>query len=137
MRTLRFSAFIAIAVLAASCSSDDGPTTSGELIGKWYNKETRVSGQTFPYEDHEACGKDYLEFNADGTGAFVDIYECNPYAEPFTYTRSGNLVTVSNASILETATIIELSETTLRVKLRYDYDGDGDEEDVIEVYTKS
>lgn len=138
MKTLRLPMLIATALLVVSCSSDDGPTTSGELTGKWYNKETKVGGHTYPYDDHEACGKDYLEFKTDGTGAFVDIYECNPYSDPFTYTRSGNDVTlISPGDDPQTGRIVELSATTLRVKVVYDYDGDGHDDNVIEVYTRS
>ena len=94
-------------------------------------------GETIPYDDHEACGKDYLQFNTDGSGAFVDVYECNEFADGFAYTRTGNTITVTDGTTTEAGKIIELSDTTLKVKLRYDYDGDEDEEDVIEVYTRS
>ena len=137
MKRLKLVALVVLSISVFSCSSDEGPSTSGELTGKWYNKETKTMGHTIPYDDHEECGKDYLQFNADGTGAFVDIYECSPYSEPFTYIRSDNNITVTDGSFSETAKIVELSSTTLKIKLHYDYDDDGDEEDVIEVYTKS
>jgi len=137
MRKIKLAMLTSLAVLSFSCSSDDGATTSGDLTTKWYNKETKVFGETIPYDDHEACGKDYLEFKDDGTGAFVDIYECNAYSDPFTYTRSGNNITVTGSGFSQTAKIMELSSTTLKVKLRYDYDDDGDDEDVVEVYTKN
>jgi hypothetical protein len=137
MKKFKLIALVSLSAMVFSCSSDDGATTSGVLTGKWYNKETKVMGETIPYDDHEPCGKDYLQFNEDGTGAFVDIYECNPYSDPFTYTRSGNDVTITNGVTADTGRIIELSSATLKVKLHYDYDEDGDEEDVIEIYTKS
>ncbi|MCF6131558.1 lipocalin family protein [Flavobacterium wongokense] len=138
MKKIKFIAMALVAGMIFSCSSSDGADTSGELNGKWYNKETIVFGQTYPYDDHESCGKDYLQFNPDGTGAFVDIYQCDPYSDPFTYTRSGDNVTVLfGGEDAETAKIIELSSTTLKVKVIYDYDEDGDNDTVIEVYTRT
>ncbi|HRG19171.1 MAG TPA: lipocalin family protein [Flavobacterium lutivivi] len=129
-----------LAILSAfvtSCSSDDSATTSGNILGKWYYKEYRVSGQTIPYADHESCGKDYIQFNADGTGANVDVWNCELDIAPFTYTKSGNSITVTSDGFSDTAQIIELSETTLKVKISYDFDDDGDDESVVEVYTRS
>ena len=137
MKNLKLCAFIAVSVLVASCSSDDSPSTSGELNGKWYNKETRVMGQTIPYDDHEACGKDYIQFNSNGTGKSVDVYNCEEFSEDFTFTRTGNSVTVFFGGESSTAQIVELSATTFKVKTTYDYDDDGDEEPVIEVYTRN
>lgn len=137
MKKVKLVALMALSGLVFSCSSDDGATTSGELTGRWYYKEYRVSGETIPYDDHEACGKDYVQFNADGTGASVDIWDCVPDVASFTYTRSGNNITVTSDGLSDTARIIELSETTLKVKVSYDFDDDGDDESVIEVYTKS
>lgn len=137
MKSLKFSALIAFSALAFSCSSDDGPSTSGELTGKWYNKEYKVAGVTIPYDDHEDCGKDYVQFNNDGTGASVDVWDCEEDAALFTYTRSGINITVSSDGESVTATIVELSSTTLKVKNSYDFDGDGSDESVTEVYTRN
>lgn len=137
MKTLRLTAFIVALIFATSCSSDDGATTSGELTGKWYYKEYKVAGATIPYDDHEACGKDYIQFNTNGTGANVDVWNCEEDAAPFTYTRSGNNITITSDGESDTAQIIELSTTTLKVKISYDFDDDGDDESVIEVYTRS
>ncbi|WP_333875399.1 lipocalin family protein [Flavobacterium sp.] len=131
---------LSLAILSGfviSCSSDDGATTSGDLLGKWYNKEYKVGGQTFPYDDHEACGKDYVQFNADGTGANVDVWDCVEDVASFTYIKSGNSITVTSDGVSDTGQIIELSDTTLKVKVSYDFDDDGDDETVVEVYTRS
>lgn len=137
MKITKLAALAVLSGIVFSCSSDDGATTSGNLLGKWYNKESRIGSQVFPYDDHEPCGKDYIEFKADGSGAFVDIYECNPYSDPFLYVRNGNNVTVTTADGPETAEITELSSTTLKVKVYYDYDGDGDDDTITEIYTRN
>lgn len=137
MKKLNLFALAILSSFAISCSSDDGPTTSGDLLGKWYYKEYKVAGQTIPYDDHEVCGKDYIQFNEDGTGANVDIWDCNVDSAFFTYTKSGNNITVTSDGASATAKIVELSASTLKVKVNYDFDGDGDDESVIEVYSRS
>ena len=137
MRKIYLVGAVALSLFLKSCSKDDGPTTSGDLLGKWYWKEYKVAGQTIPYDDHEECGKDYLQFNSNGTGANVDIWDCTPDVGVFTYTRAGNNITVTSDGISDTGQIIELSSTTLRVKTSYDFDDDGDEEEVIEVFTRN
>jgi hypothetical protein len=138
MKKIKLIAMTVLSGLVFSCSSsDDGATTSGELTGKWYYKEYKVAGETIPYDDHEACGKDYIQFNADGTGLNVDVWDCTEDVALFTYTRSGNNITATSDGQSDTAKITELSSTTLKVKVTYDFDGDGDDESVIEVYTRS
>lgn len=128
---LIFSAF------AISCSSEDGPSTSGDLTGKWYFKEYKVQGQTIPYDDHEACGRDYIQFNADGTGANVDVWDCVEDIAPFSYTKSGNNLTITSDGVSDIVRITELSSANLKIKTTSDFDDDGDDETVIIVLTKN
>lgn len=138
MKKIKLGTLAILSGFVFSCSSnDDGATTSGELTGKWYYKEYKVFGETIPYGGHEACGKDYIQLNADGTGANVDVFSCVEDPAPFTYTRSGNNVTITSDGVTDTGQITELSSTTLKVKRNYDFDGDGDDESVIEVYTRT
>lgn len=139
MKKIKLFAAFLMTTMLFSCSSDDngGNTTSGDLLGKWYNKEYIILGQTFPYDDHEECGKDYVQFNTDGTGANVDIWNCEEDIAPFTYTRDGNNITVTSDGISDTAQITELSSSTLKIKISYDFNGDGTDEEVIEVYTRN
>lgn len=131
---------LALAILSSfvfSCSSDDSATTSGELTGKWYFKEYKVQGQTIPYDDHEECGKDYIQFNNNGTGANVDVWDCVEDIASFTYTRSGNNLSITSDGETDTVGITELSSTTLKIKTTSDFDDDGDDETVIIVLTKN
>lgn len=132
------------AALMFSCSSDDdggSGGTSGELLGKWYNHSYRVAGVNIPYDDHETCDgqvtKDYVEFLSTTTGRFVDVWNCVEESDAFTYTRSGNMITVTDGDFEETATITALTSTTLELQIIYDFDGDGTDETVTEVYTRS
>jgi hypothetical protein len=137
MKKFNLLALAILSSFAISCSSDDGPSTSGDLIGKWYFKEYKVEGQTIPYDDHEDCGKDYIQFNANGTGANVDVWDCVEDIALFTYTRSGNNLTVTSDGESDTVGITELSATTLKIKTISDFDDDGDDETVIIVLTKN
>jgi hypothetical protein len=137
MKKLSVLSLAILSAFAISCSSDDSPTTSGDILGKWYFKEYKVQGQTIPYDDHEECGKDYIQFNADGTGANVDVWNCELDVAPFTYTKSGNSISVTSDGMTDTAQIVELSSSTLKVKVSYDFDDDGDDESVTEVYTRN
>jgi len=55
---------ILIIVCVSSCSKDDDndSQSSQSIYGKWYYKETLIDNTTYPYDDHEPCGKDYIEF---------------------------------------------------------------------------
>lgn len=137
MKVLKTFGMLLTAITVISCSSSDDPTTSGELVGKWYYKEYRAGGETYPYEDHEPCGKDYVQFNADGTGVNVDVWDCELDAAPFSYTRSGNSISITSDGETDTVQIVELSSTTLQVTYNDDFDEDGDNDTVIEVFTKN
>lgn len=137
MKKFNLLALAILSSFAISCSSDDGPSTSGDLIGKWYFKEYKVQGQTIPYDDHEECGKDYIQFNNDGTGANVDVWNCEEDVASFTYTRSGNTLTITSDGVSDTVQITELSSANLKIKTTSDFDDDGDDETVIIVLTKN
>ena len=131
---------LSLAILSSfvfSCSSDDSPTTSGDILGKWYFKEYKVEGQTIPYDDHEECGKDYIQFNDNGTGANVDVWDCVEDIATFTYTRSGNNLTITSDGVTDTVQITELSSANLKIKTTSDFDDDGDDETVIIVLTRN
>ncbi len=137
MKKLNLLSLAVLSSFAISCSSDDGPSTSGDLIGKWYFKEYRVFGQTIPYDDHEACGKDYIQFNADGTGANVDVWDCAEDVASFDYTRSGNNLTITSDGASDTVQITELTSARLKIKTTSDFNDDGNDETVIIVLTKN
>jgi hypothetical protein len=137
MKKFNLLALAILSSFAISCSSDDGPSTSGDLIGKWYFKEYKVQGQTIPYDDHEDCGKDYIQFNANGTGANVDVWNCVEDIASFTYTRSSNNLAVTSDGVTDIVQITELSSANLKIKTTFDFDDDGDDETVIIVLTKN
>lgn len=142
MKKTKLFGVLLFAGVLFSCSSDDngngnGGNNSEAILGKWYNKEYIVLGQTLPYDDHEDCGKDFVEFSPNKTGRFVDIWICEEFEDSFTYSISGNKLTVTADGETESARITELSNNTLKLKVTYDFDGNGTDEEVIEVYSRN
>ncbi|HEX9979961.1 MAG TPA: lipocalin family protein [Flavobacterium sp.] len=130
-------------LLLASCSSDDDTKIEyDKLTQKWYFVSERVGGETFPYEDHEDCGKDYIQFLTDNSVRYVDVYGCEA-DEPLetvqeaTWTRNGKTITVQTFAGSQELVIQKLTTSTLEIKSVYDYDEDGDDETVIERYTNN
>jgi hypothetical protein len=132
--------FFMLAALSFSCSNSDDAVkvTEAKLVGKWYFKTTKVMGETFPYDDHEPCGKDYLEFREDGFVVNGDVWDCELYEEVTgVWVIDGNKVIISDDGEAESATVTKLNNTTLVVKLRTDYFDDGELVDVVFTFTRS
>lgn len=122
------------ALFLASCSNDDGDSSyeASQLQKKWYFVSTTIAGQTFPYDDHEACGKDYIEFLSNMTYRTVDVWECEEYAETGSWSlMDGNMLMVDG----DEATIKSLNATNMTLTLKYDYDDDGDIDTITEKLT--
>jgi hypothetical protein len=116
----------AVATMFTSCSSDDssGPSTKGDLVGKWeFSKQSFTGlGQTSPEQDYEGnvpgCAKDYLQFNADGTGVEGDYVQgCDLISTAIGWSRNGKTISIGNADgDIVSGEIIELTASKLRVK---------------------
>lgn len=103
MKKLICLAFVA---LAACSGIDDAPTpvqtppqTNGNIYGKWYYKDSVVAGNIFPYDDHEPCGKDYIEFYDVNMVKSVDVWDCVEEIDFVgTFTKNGNQLTIGDGS---------------------------------------
>ena len=130
-----------------SCSDDDDASSNADssvnmskLTKKWYYVSDQVNGVTFPYDDHEACGKDYIEFLEDGTAITADVYECNdgqPAVEEIElpYTVDGKKISINLMGTALTATVKELNDTRLVVEVEEDYDENGTIDRIKQTYT--
>ena len=126
--------FLVATVSLTSCNKDDNNDASIE--GKWeYSQETNDEGNLVAYEHSSGCDKDYTEFIAGGV--FRDVYfykdlDLNCVQENFnaTWSRSGSTITVTNSGDTYTSQILELTDTTLKIK-----SVDGTDE-YITVYTR-
>lgn len=107
------------------------------LQGKWYFVSTSINGETELYDDHEPCGKDYLEFLPNNVIKQVDVWDCdgnNPVSSEYeaTYTTSGNKITLGVEGQSNTVTVQKLTNSELEVTYKEDWDEDGNEETIIE-----
>ncbi|MBF0694824.1 MAG: lipocalin family protein [Flavobacterium sp.] len=127
------------ALLFTGCSDDDDNglnVNANDLMKKWYQVSYVVGGETFPYDDHEACGLDYIEFLPNGIMNEVDVWDCTTYTDTYGWSLSGDRLTlIYDVDDRETVTITKITDTELHVKVKYDFDDDGDEETITQKLT--
>jgi major membrane immunogen (membrane-anchored lipoprotein) len=132
MKKLILFAFVSLSVLS-SCSSDDAVNVSEEkLTKKWYYKSYQSNGNTEAYE-HLPCGKDYMQFLADGTYVEYYVNDCDPIDDGSStgnWVLDGNTVFVTIDGDAFDGKITKLSATDLQITVMADYDGDGEDEKV-------
>jgi hypothetical protein len=96
-----------------------------------------VQDEEIPYDDHEECGKDYIEFNDDGTYQQVDIWGCEDIDAEGTYTATENTISLtltdSETVVLDIAT---LNADVLLIEGMEDFDEDGEDESVQQRFTR-
>lgn len=117
--------FLVASVTLVSCNKNDDNEEEvpvATIEGKWeYTQETNDAGQLVAYEHTAGCNKDYVEIIAGGTIKDVSFYKNstgNCVEDSFTanWSRNGNVITVTSNGISSTAEIMELTNTTLKVK---------------------
>ena len=132
MKKLFVFAFVSLSMLS-SCSSDDSVNVSEEkLTKKWYYKSYQANGATEAY-NHLPCGKDYVEFLADGSYIEFYINDCDPTISGFStgnWVLDGSTVAVAIEGDNYSGKVTKLSNTDLQLTVTADYDDDGDEEKV-------
>lgn len=139
----KFLALAALALTFGACSDDDSSSLDyGKLTQRWYFVSDKVEGETYPYEDHETCGKDYIELMEGGMLHFGDVYTCDGTApvtavEDGSWAREGNELVIALFSEPTVLTIKKVNSSTLEVSEVYDWDGDGDEETVTTVLSSN
>lgn len=125
--TILFVSVLSLGLALTSCSKDDDSSSSSSATGvegKWkYVKEGAiVSGQEVLMDyvnDAPQCGSDYIEILANGTAKDVYFYTdggCTSDIATGTWSKSGNTMTVSFEGVTESAEILTLNSTTLKVK---------------------
>lgn len=116
------------AALLVSCSDDDSSSSVSveKLVGKkWYYNSYKFAGQTIPYDDHEECGKDYIQFFANGTAEDVDIWDCEADTETGNFTLVGKTLTIVSGGDTQTATVKQLSSNKLILEATEDIEDTG------------
>ena len=112
--------FVAVlAVGATSCSKDDDAAQAA-FEGKWeYSKEGEIiQGQEVltDYNHQAGCDKDFSMITATTIIDHEFADACDESLYPLAYTRTGNTVTITDGSEVFTATILQLDNTTLKIK---------------------
>ena len=135
-------AFLSLGLFTACEVEDDSPNDTQqineELLGIWYFDAMIVQDEEIPYDDHEECGKDYIEFNNDGTYQQVDIWGCEEDIDAEgTYTATENTISLtltdSETVVLDIAT---LNADVLLIEGMEDFDEDGEDERVQQRFTR-
>ena len=88
--------------------------------------------------DHEACGKDYIEFLAGGVYRDVDVWDCENDITTGTWSLNGETITVNVANEgSNNGNIVSLTTNSLTVSSSFDFNEDGTSETVIQNFTSN
>lgn len=129
--------YLALFALSLSCSDDDNAPEEITILGKWYHKETVINSEVIPYDDHETCGKDYIEFYDTNKIKSIDVWGCQEDLDWIgTFTKVGNQLTIYNVDVSRTVEITELTSSNLSYTFNYDVDGDGTLENITERFDR-
>ncbi|CAM3627739.1 lipocalin family protein [Flavobacterium gelidilacus] len=128
--------FLAATVTLVSCNKDDDKEASIE--GSWeYSQETNFTGELVAYQHTADCNKDYVQILAGGV--IKDFYYetfgsvvCEESIYEAAWARSGNNLTITDSGETYTSEILELTDTTLKLKYT---DPDDDSVDIT-VFTR-
>lgn len=113
------------ALFLAGCSSDDNDAPKVDLDHlqkRWYPESTRLNdGESQPYDGHEACGKDYTEFQVNNAMREVDVVDCqtDPTVTTGTYTVQDETLTTSVGGSTVVYTIKKLNANKLELETTF------------------
>lgn len=133
---------VSIIIILVGCSKEENPTilpvqVEESIYGKWFYKEIIVNNITIPYDDHEPCGKDYIEFYEENKIRGVDIWDCQQDIDWIgTFLKTNTNLTIYNGGQSRTVEIVELNTNSLIYKYDYDDNNDGINEKYIEKFTR-
>ncbi|MGV7106732.1 lipocalin family protein [Flavobacterium sp. U410] len=129
--------FVSTLVLGLTSCNKDDDSSSASIEGKWAYSQWGIgaSGQEAfsNYENDCASQGDYIEFVSGGTA--TDHYfnsSCEDEATSGTWAKEGNTLTLTIDGETETAEIITLDGSTLKVKYSTGQEG----MDYISVFTR-
>ncbi len=115
-----------LAIGLSSCSKDDDSSgSSAALEGKWiFSKEGAIVGgneMLIDYTGNEAgCTKDYSIIKSNGTIEDVDFDSfnspCEMFVDNYSWSRSGNTLTVGEGADSSVFEILVLTSTELKIK---------------------
>ena len=131
MKQIKIALFsmLALGLTLTSCGDDDSKSNNTpSLVGKWtYSKEGEIVDGKETLRDYEhttGCSKDYVEITAT-TLTDVD-YEgsvCTEHKDAAPYVKNGNSIVVMFDGEPQTAEIVTLTATTLKIKATSTFEG--------------
>jgi hypothetical protein len=80
--------YLILTVLIVACSSDDsndGTTLTSQFVGSWLEENSSEESSLT------------LEFNADGTGSYIEFYDGDTDTEVFSWSSTSTQLTVTFA----------------------------------------
>lgn len=123
---MRYLLLILFVQLIASCSKDE-PIPEPTIVGLWTIDSEVVNSVPYPYE-HEACGKDQVEFKDDKTYRLIEVNNCQETVYRGTFITEGNTIRIT---VDQEATVGTFGVTQDSLSISQVYDWDGDEFDDI------
>lgn len=132
--------FVAIVSTSVTSCSKDDDVTNAELQGKWeYSKEGTITNGMEALTDynHEVgCTKDFIIIDANN---YIDhsfeTEDCAETTYTAPYTRNGNTITVTESGTTLTGTIMQLDNSTLKIKRTFGL-GEGQGIDLVTVFIR-
>lgn len=135
--------FLLLMVSLVSCNNDDDnsslplPEPEVSILGKWYYKDIIINDEVIPYDDHESCGKDYIEFYDVDKIRAIDVWNCEEDLDwEANFFKTNDMLTLVEDGITTTVEIVELSATKLSYTYTTDWNEDGVEDTVIENFDR-
>ena len=126
MKKIISKLFLALSasIILVACSKDSSSSSSSSIEGKWeyYQEGTVIGGQeVLDLHQHESgCTKDYLEILSGGVIKYYDydsfVSPCELTIDTGTWSQNGNILTIITQGTSETAEILTLNATTLKIK---------------------
>jgi len=113
-----------LCISIVSCSIDKSglpqPASSTSIVGKWtHTKIVLVDANNKPLDVTTLSDpKDYIQFNADGTGISSDNQSGTLQTQSFTYKISQNNISLISPSETDSGTITTLTANSLVIHLQ-------------------
>jgi hypothetical protein len=109
---------VGIAIFVYSCKKDTKTPIQNNITGKWYYTNdvvTQYNNGVLQWQQTDAgitlYGAYWQQFNSDGTGLQQD----STNSTPFTYSISGQVISITESGSVEKATIKNLTSNSLEL----------------------
>lgn len=126
-----FLSVLTTGFLMTSCSDDDEDSATIRIEGKWefYQVGYLIDGveQLESYTHTPGCAEDFIDFKLGGN--YEEVYYsnngggCEVERNTGSWSKSGDVLTITNEDNTFNATILTLNSTTLKASTTYVFEG--------------